>query len=292
MKKRVLSAILATAMAVSFTTTAFAATAVPGYIGGYLASVIKKQTNGEFGTYSVSTLTAQKTEAVSFVESEPRSTGDGDVTFVDVVKQREITYNVIPAGAVISVAVQDGFKFDGSTHTSINTFAKNTSGAFVEQDNIYIPNAGTTYTVPAAMEGKMIAALTTIISNRGENPESIYAYFYVNSSATPSSTAPAAVTNPAAPAATPAAATAATYKSDTGKSLNIKANKVYEFKITSLNGKQPTFNVTGSAFKVSFKAKRGNDYHYLVKAVGKVGQYGSIYVNGEKTACTTISIVK
>lgn len=285
MKKRVLSAILATAMAVSFTTTAFAATAVPGYIGGYLASVIKKQTNGEFGTYSVSALTAQKTEAVPFVESVPQSTGDGDVAFVDAVKQREITYSVVPAGAVISVAVQDGFKFDGSTHTSINTFAKNTSGAFVEQDNIYIPNGGTSYTIPATMEGKMIATLTTIISNRGENPESIYAYFYVDSSAAPTATTPTAVTKPAA-------ATTATYKSDTGKSLNIKANKVYEFKITSLNGKQPTFNVAGSAFKVTFKAKRGNDYHYLVKAVGKVGQYGSIYVNGDKTACTTISIVK
>lgn len=285
MKKRVLSAFLATAMAVSLTTTAFAASTVPGYIGGYLASEIKKQTNGEYGTYSVSALTAQKTEAVSFVENVPQSTGDGDVEFVDVVKQREITYSVVPAGTVISVAVENGFKFAGSTHTTINTFAKNSSGAFVEQDNIYIQNSGTTYTIPAAMEGKMIAAQTTVVNNREENPESFFAYFYVDSSAAATATTPAAVTKPAA-------ATTATYKSDTGKSLNIKANKVYEFKITSLNGKQPTFNVTGSAFKVTFKAKRGNDYHYLVKAVGKVGQYGSIYVNGDKTACTTISIVK
>lgn len=292
MKKRILTAFLATAMAVSVSTTAFAATAVPGYVGGFLGTDSVKQTNYEYGTFSASSVTAQKTETLPFVEAVPQMTGEGDLIFVDVVKQKEISYAAVPVGAVLSVAPAAGYQFAGSTHTTVNYFAKNSGGAFAEeQDSISLQNGGTSYTIPAASAGKLIAIQTSVVNSRGENPETFYAYFYVDSSAPASSSQ---VTGTAQPTTTPVVAPAATgtYKSDTGKHLNIKANGVYQFKITSLNGKQPTFNVAGSSFKVTFNGKRGNDYLYLVKAVGKVGQYGGVYINGEKTASTTISIVK
>lgn len=287
MKKRIITAFLATAMAVSVSTTAFAATAVPGYIGGFLGADSVKQTNFEYGTFSASSVTAQKTETLSFVESVPQVNGEGDLVFVDAVKQKEISYAVVPVGAVLSVAPAAGYQFAGSTHTSVNHFSKNSSGAFVEEQNSFkLENGGASFTVPATSAGKLIALQTIVVTAREENPEAFYAYFYVDSSA------PAQVTGTSQPVGTTAATSAATYKSDTGSRLNLGVNKVYQFKITSLNGKQPTFNIAGSAFKVTFNGKSGNDYRYLVKAVGKAGQYGGVYINGEKTASTTISIVK
>lgn len=287
MKKRIITAFLATAMAVSVSATAFAATAVPGYIGGFLGADSVKQTNFEYGTFSASSVTAQKTETLSFVESVPQVNGEGDLVFVDAVKQKEISYAVVPVGAVLSVAPAAGYQFAGSTHTSVNHFTKNSSGAFVEEQNSFkLENGGASFTVPATSAGKLIALQTIVVTAREENPEAFYAYFYVDSSA------PAQVTGTSQPVGTTAATSAATYKSDTGSRLNLGVNKVYQFKITSLNGKQPTFNIAGSAFKVTFNGKSGNDYRYLVKAVGKAGQYGGVYINGEKTASTTISIVK
>lgn len=290
MKKRILTAVLATAMAVSFSTTAFAATAVPGYIGGFLGTDSVKQTNYEYGTFSASSVTAQKTETLSFVESVPQVNGEGDLVFVDAVKQKEISYAVVPVGAVLSVAPAAGYQFAGSTHTSVNHFSKNSGGAFVEEQNSFkLENGGASFTVPATSAGKLIVLQTIVVTAREENPEAFYAYFYVDSTAPASS---AQVTGTTQPAGTAVVASAGTYKSDTGSRLNLGANKVYQFKITSLNGKQPTFNIAGSAFKVTFNGKSGNDYRYLVKAVGKVGQYGGVYINGQKTASTTITIIK
>lgn len=287
MKKRILTAVLATAMAVSVSTTAFAATAVPGYIGGFLGTDSVKQTNFEYGTFSASSVTAQKTETLSFVESVPQVNGEGDLVFVDAVKQKEISYAVVPVGAVLSVAPAAGYQFAGSTHTSVNHFSKNSSGAFVEEQNSFkLENGGASFTVPAISAGKLIVLQTIVVTAREENPEAFYAYFYVDSSA------PAQVTGTSQPVSTAVVASAGTYKSDTGSRLNLGVNKVYQFKITSLNGKQPTFTIAGSAFKVTFSGKSGNDYRYLVKAVGKIGQYGGVYINGEKTASTTISIIK
>lgn len=96
MKKRILTAFLATAMAVIVSTTAFAATAVPGYVGGFLGTDSVKQTNYEYGTFSASSVTAQKTETLPFVEAVPQMTGEGDLIFVDVVKQKEISYAAVP----------------------------------------------------------------------------------------------------------------------------------------------------------------------------------------------------
>lgn len=75
-------------------------------------------------------------------------------------------------------------------------------------------------------------------------------------------------------------------KSDTGKNLMVKAGTTYQFKITSNFGK-PTFACgTGSVFMVSYNGQKGNDYFFVVKAVGKVGQCAGFYINGAKTSST------
>ncbi len=75
-------------------------------------------------------------------------------------------------------------------------------------------------------------------------------------------------------------------KSDTGKALKVKAGKTYQFKITSNFGK-PTFACgTGSVFTVTYNGQNGNNYFFVVKAVGKVGQCAGFYINGAKTSST------
>ncbi|WP_312694951.1 hypothetical protein [Caproiciproducens sp.] len=82
----------------------------------------------------------------------------------------------------------------------------------------------------------------------------------------------------------------ATFKSDTGARVSIDAGMVYQFKITSLNGKKPTFSVAGKSFQVTANGSKGNDYFFKVKAVGKVGDSAGVYINGQKTPSTILSI--
>lgn len=71
-----------------------------------------------------------------------------------------------------------------------------------------------------------------------------------------------------------------TYKSDT--TSNVAVATKYTFKITSLNGKAPTFAVGNTkVFTSALTNTIGNDYYYTITAVGKVGEAAGIYVNGE-----------
>ena len=80
-------------------------------------------------------------------------------------------------------------------------------------------------------------------------------------------------------------------KVDTGKYLNVKAGKTYQFKVTAT--KKPTFaSGNSSVFKVVENGSKGNDYFFKVTAVGKVGQGVGFYVNGEKSPRTIGTIVK
>ena len=61
----------------------------------------------------------------------------------------------------------------------------------------------------------------------------------------------------------------------------------YQFRITSLNGKKPTFVCgNGSVFQVDSNGQQGNNYYFKVKAVGNPGQTAGFYVNGIKTPST------
>lgn len=79
-------------------------------------------------------------------------------------------------------------------------------------------------------------------------------------------------------------------KSDTGKTLNVKAGKTYQFKLTS--SVKPLF-VCGnsSVFKVTASGSKGNDYFFKVTAVGKPGSSAGFYINGEKAPHTVGTIV-
>lgn len=86
--------------------------------------------------------------------------------------------------------------------------------------------------------------------------------------------------------------TSPTFKSDTGSKLSIGVGKTYQFKITSLNGKRPTFVVPGKLFTVKTNGVKGKDYYFVIKAVGKVGGSAGIYINGQKKPSTVATITK
>ena len=79
-------------------------------------------------------------------------------------------------------------------------------------------------------------------------------------------------------------------KSDTGKKLTVKAGKTYQFKITSNCGKPQFVCGTSSVFTVKYNGQKGNDYFFLVKAVGRVGQCAGFYMSGTNTVSTVGTI--
>lgn len=81
--------------------------------------------------------------------------------------------------------------------------------------------------------------------------------------------------------------TGATFKSDTGSKLSVNYGEAYQFKITSLNGRKPTF-VCGnsSVFQVKDNGQEGSNYYYKVYAVGNPGQSAGFYINGSKVPST------
>ena len=71
---------------------------------------------------------------------------------------------------------------------------------------------------------------------------------------------------------------ATNFKSDTTGNVPLKVGQTYQFKITSLDGKAPTFGVAGNGATVQFAGATGSDYFYKVTGA-KEGSYG-VYVNG------------
>lgn len=268
--KKFLSAVLAVAMTASLSVTAFAATAA----------------GDQSDTIQVSNVLSSKTESTTFISGG--NNGDDDKT----IYQDKITYSVVPIGTTITTN-SNGW-IPGKIH-SYEIYTKESEG-YRGTDDVDLYSE---LTLTSKFAGKLIRAFTYY---RGKDNQAFLtdAWFLVDGSApavTP--TVPADTTKPdttkpdatkPAESAKPAANTKAGYKSDTGKHLDVNVNGVYQFKITSLNGKKPSFQVAGKAFQTTYMGKKGNDYFYLVKAVGKVGQYGGVYINGEKTASTTISI--
>ncbi len=77
--------------------------------------------------------------------------------------------------------------------------------------------------------------------------------------------------------------------SDTGRKLNVKFGKTYQFKIIS--AKKPNFvSGSGSAFQVTPSYSTGNAYFFKVTAVGHVGSSTGFYVNREKAPRTIVTI--
>jgi hypothetical protein len=80
----------------------------------------------------------------------------------------------------------------------------------------------------------------------------------------------------------------ATFTSDTGATLTVAQGASYTFKITTLDGKEPTFSVGSNAFSVTKVGKSGNAYFYKITATGAVKTSVGVYVNGVRSTVATI----
>lgn len=105
---------------------------------------------------------------------------------------------------------------------------------------------------------------------------------------------PAVSTPATVPQTTPATSannsSTLTFKSDTGANVTLGTNASYVFKITSLNGKKPSFSIPGKSFNVTPAGNKGADYFFKVTAVGKDGDSAGVYINGSKSPETVLSI--
>lgn len=80
----------------------------------------------------------------------------------------------------------------------------------------------------------------------------------------------------------------ATFTSDTGAALTVAQGASYTFKITSVDGKEPTFSVGNNAFSVTKVGKSGNAYFFKITATGAVKTSVGVYVNGVRSTVATI----
>jgi hypothetical protein len=72
----------------------------------------------------------------------------------------------------------------------------------------------------------------------------------------------------------------ATYESDT--TCDVLVNRSYTFRVTSKNGKVPTFVVgTSGVFQSKLVLQKGNDYFFKITAIGKPGEAAGVYINGD-----------
>ena len=70
-----------------------------------------------------------------------------------------------------------------------------------------------------------------------------------------------------------------TYISDTAHDFSV--NETYQFKITSKNGKAPTFVIgTPGVFEIESTIRNGNNYFIKLRAIGAPGDKAGIYING------------
>ena len=81
-----------------------------------------------------------------------------------------------------------------------------------------------------------------------------------------------------------------TYASDTTGDVNVKAGETYQFKITSLDGKVPTFGIGSPSFKLVASSNTGNDYYFKVQAVGNIGDACGIYINSDPNKVAVLHV--
>ena len=79
-----------------------------------------------------------------------------------------------------------------------------------------------------------------------------------------------------------------TYTSDTNRDFSV--NETYQFKITSKDGKVPTFVIgTPGVFEVESTIRNGNDYFIKLRAIGAPGDKAGIYINnGQRLLVATV----
>lgn len=81
-----------------------------------------------------------------------------------------------------------------------------------------------------------------------------------------------------------------TYASDTTGNVSVKAGDTYQFKITSLDGKVPTFGIGSPSFKLVAQSSQGNDHFFKVQAVGNIGDACGIYINSDPNKVAVLHV--
>jgi hypothetical protein len=81
------------------------------------------------------------------------------------------------------------------------------------------------------------------------------------------------------------------FKPYSGKTLRIEAGSSYTYKVESQNGIEPAFFISGNSFTVASTYSIGNNFYFVIQAVGQVGDSAGIYINNETTPRTIVSIV-
>lgn len=81
-----------------------------------------------------------------------------------------------------------------------------------------------------------------------------------------------------------------TYTSDTTGNVDVKAGDTYQFKITSLDGKVPTFGIGSPSFKLVAQSSQGNDHFFKVQAVGNIGDACGIYINSDPNKVAVLHV--
>ena len=76
------------------------------------------------------------------------------------------------------------------------------------------------------------------------------------------------------------------FVSDTTSDFTV--NGRYQFRITSTNGRSPTMTVSNSNFTVSLASQSGNDYFFVITAIGVPGSTAVIYVNNRVLLTATV----
>lgn len=243
---------------------------------------------------SAAETTAYQDETNSIVLSDSISQQNMTLTLNDI--STTATYYTVSVGTTVSLTG------DQSNIGEIGrrVFTKQSDGTYLSTWTAD-PHIDDFWKATSDLSGKLvhIFAFTNDLNERelsvyffvdgsGQTPSQPTSGNSTGDSTPPASTAP---TTPAPDTASPAApAASASFKSDTGAKVSLGTQASYQFKITSLDGKKPTFAIPGNAFRVAPNGNKGNDYFFKVTAVGKTGDSAGVYINGSKTPSTILSI--
>lgn len=287
-KQSLISGLLVAAMVIGVSVPAFAADSenkmedmTPGYTDGI---VTLNPANPQSGGFKMTTEQNVQIElpgdyigetTVSITNNNP------DILKIALVDDTTGSYAWNDDGTMAAIS---GTSF---TRTSSTQYSTND----LEELAVSVPGSAQ-FAVYAAKAGTASLTLTYTPASGsyvGQSFTETVPFEFVSSSDNSNSGSSSEPSTPSVPSV-PASSSSSTYKSDTGSKVSLGTGASYQFKITSLNGKKPTFVVPGKSFKVMAAGNKGKDYFFKVTAAGKDGDSAGVYINGAKTPSTVLEI--
>lgn len=275
-KKSIISGLLAAALTVSFSIPAYAAQQETIYQQGANSFILSNYVSKEHKTFTLKGYIGN---------SGATKTVTSDIYTVAVGSKINVTGN-LSNDNVIEI---DNMRWDKQND---GTYLNDKHGG-INSDAISAEELADYMTFPAEYSGKLVDFSFTPVTGDTLG-KSTDVYFLVQGGNKPQPTAP--VVAPSKPSSGTKAtsskpvSTSGTYKSDTTAPVALGQGSSYTFKITSLNGKKPTFSAGGNAFKSTYVKHNGKCYYFKVTATGKEGASCGVYINGEKNPVSTLKI--